>query len=64
VESQINEFNACRKGSEKFWYESNAEAMLEIVCWTLQEDDETLEEDFASRRISQQRRRNPKTIAH
>lgn len=61
IESQIEEFNARRKGSEKFWYESNAESMLQLVCATLGEDGPTLEDYFAHRPTSQLRRGDPKT---
>ena len=63
IESQIKEFNARLKGSEKFWYESNAESMLQLVCATLDEDGPTLEDYFANRPTSQLRRGDPKTPA-
>ena len=63
IESQIKEFNARLKGSEKFWFESNAEAMLQLVCWTLREDGPTLEDYFADRPTSQLRRGDPIAIA-
>lgn len=63
IESQIKEFNARLKGSEKFWYESNAESMLQLVCATLGEDGPTLEDYFANRPTSQLRRGDPKTPA-
>jgi hypothetical protein len=63
IESQIKEFNGRLKGSEKFWHESNAEAMLELVCWSLREDGPTLADYFANRPTSPFRRRNPNTIA-
>jgi len=47
IESQIKEFNARLKGSEKFWCESNAEAMLELVCWTLREESNYPDSDTA-----------------
>jgi len=63
IESQIKEFNARLKGSEKFWCESNAEAMLELVCWTLREEGRTLEDYFETRPTSAFRRKDPKTLA-
>jgi hypothetical protein len=63
IESQIKEFNSRLKGSEKFWHETNAEAMLELVCWTLSEDGPTLADYFANRPISQFRRRDSTAIA-
>lgn len=63
IESQIKEFNARLKGSEKFWCESNAESMLQLVCWSLREDGETLANYFAERPTSQLRRGDPKTLA-
>ena len=63
IESQIKEFNARLKGSEKFWCESNAEAMLELVCWTLREEGLTLEDYFETRPTSAFRRKDPKTLA-
>jgi hypothetical protein len=63
IESQIKEFNLRLKGSEKFWYESNAEAMLELVSWTLREQGETLEEYFANRPTSAFRCADPKSVA-
>ena len=63
IESQIKEFNARLKGSEKFWCESNAEAMLELVCWTLREEGRTLEDYFETRPASAFRHKDPKTLA-
>lgn len=66
IESQIKEFNARLKGSEKFWHESNAEAMLQLVCWTLREEGPTLEDYFATRPTAPTRRRTnaePPTLA-
>lgn len=63
VESQIKEINGRMKGSEKFWHESNAEAMLELVNWTLREDGPTLADYFATRPTSAFRHADPKTIA-
>ena len=63
IESQIKEFNARLKGTEKFWCESNAEAMLELVCWTLREEGRTLEDYFETRPTSAFRRKDPKTLA-
>jgi hypothetical protein len=55
----LKEFNARLKGSEKFWQETNAEAMLELVGWTLRDDDINLAHYFATRPTSQFRRTNP-----
>jgi hypothetical protein len=64
IESQVKEFNARLKGSEKFWNRANAEAMLQLVCWTLREDGPTLTDYFASRRGNPFRqRRETKTLA-
>ena len=56
IESQVKEFNGRLKGSEKFWHESNAEAMLELVSRSLREDGPTLADYFASRPTSPFRR--------
>jgi hypothetical protein len=63
IESQIKEFNGRLKGSEKFWHESNAEAMLQILCWTLREDGPTLADSLRTRPISPFRRTYPKPLA-
>jgi hypothetical protein len=63
IESQIKEFNIRVKGSEKFWYESNVEAMLELICWTLREDGKTLTDYFATRPTSAFHRRDSKMLA-
>jgi hypothetical protein len=49
IESQIKEFNARLKGSEKFWNKSNAESMLQLIAWGLREDGPTLRDHFANR---------------
>ena len=49
IESQIKEFNARLKGTEKFWNESNAESMLQIIAWSLRDDGPTLRDHLASR---------------
>lgn len=56
IESQVKEINARVKGSEKFWYETNAEAMLQLICGTLGEDGPTLEDHFQNRPTSPFRR--------
>lgn len=56
IESQVKEVNARVKGSEKFWYETNAEAMLQLICGTLGEDGPTLEDHFRNRPTSPFRR--------
>jgi len=63
VESQIKEFNARLKGSEKFWYEGNSEAMLQIICQTLSQDGPTLADHFDNRPTSPFRRTYDTTIA-
>lgn len=59
VESQIKEFNARLKGSEKFWHESNAESMLQLICKTLNEEGPTLADHFDTRSASPFRRSYP-----
>ena len=49
IESQIKEFNARLKGTEKFWNESHAESMLQIIAWGLREDGPTLRDHMSSR---------------
>lgn len=63
IESQIKEFNARVKGSEKFWHESNAEALLQVLCWTLRDDGVTLENYFETRPTSPFRHRETQTLA-
>ena len=49
IESQIKEFNYRVKGSEKFWNDSNVEAMLQIVANTLRDDGKDLANYMANR---------------
>lgn len=63
VESQIKEFNARMKGSEKFWYETNSEGMLQIICRTLGDEGPTLADHFDNRPTSLFRRTYDKTVA-
>jgi hypothetical protein len=49
MESQIKEFHRRIKGTEKFWNPSNAEAMLQLLCWSLRDDGPTLTDHMASR---------------
>lgn len=63
IESQIKEFNARVKGSEKFWHVPNAEAMLQVLCWTLRDDGVTLEDYFATRPTSPFRHKETLTLA-
>jgi hypothetical protein len=49
IESQIKEFNARIKGSEKFWNETNAEAILQIIAWGIRDDGPTLRDLLARR---------------
>jgi hypothetical protein len=49
IESQIKEFNARVKGSEKFWNQQNAEALLQIIAWGLRDDGPTLRKQLANR---------------
>ena len=48
IESQIKEFHARVKGTEKFWDEGNAEAMLPLIAWTLRDDGPTLRDHLES----------------
>jgi hypothetical protein len=63
IESQIKEFNTRLKGTEKCWNEEQAEAMLELVNWTLREDGPTLETYFDTRTTSPFRRSATNTLA-
>lgn len=63
IESQVKEFNGRLKGSEKFWHESNAESMLELVSRTLRDDGPTLADYFATRPTSPFRRHAPTATA-
>lgn len=63
IESQIKEYNYRMKGTEKFWNESNAESLLEVISWTLREDGPTLKDHFHERRTSPFRRNYEPTIA-
>jgi hypothetical protein len=63
VESQIKEFNMRLKGSEKFWYESNAESMLQLMCRVLNEEGPTLSDHFEERATSAFRRSYSQTLA-
>ena len=49
IESQIKEFNYRMKGSEKFWNEENAEALLQVIARTLRDDGQSLREFMAHR---------------
>jgi hypothetical protein len=49
IESQIKEFHRRVKGTEKFWNPSNAEALLQLLAWSLRDDGPTLEDYMASR---------------
>ena len=63
IESQIKEFNGRLKGTEKFWNKDNAEAMLELVNWTLRNDGKTLQQQFDTRSTSPFRRSASNTLA-
>ena len=67
IESQIKEFHARVKGTEKFWNGENAEAMLQLIAWTLRDDGPTLRDHLESRPGHAFRRRTtraePKTTA-
>lgn len=63
IESQIKEFNARLKGSEKFWCEINSEGMLQIICRTLGDEGPTLADHFDSRPMSPFRRTYNSAIA-
>lgn len=62
IESQIKEFNARVKGSEKFWNPNNAEALLQVIAWGLRDDEHTLRERLEARPGCAFRRRSRKTI--
>jgi hypothetical protein len=49
IESQIKEFHRRIKGTEKFWNPSNAEAMLQLLAWSLRNDGPTLKDYMANR---------------
>ena len=49
IESQIKEFHRRVKGTEKFWNPSNAEAMLQLLAWSLRDDGPTLKDYLANR---------------
>ena len=49
IESQIKEFHRRVKGTEKFWNPSNAEAMLQLLAWSLRDDGPTLANYLADR---------------
>jgi hypothetical protein len=49
IESQIKEFHRRIKGTEKFWNPSNAEAMLQLLAWSLRDDGPTLKDYMANR---------------
>jgi hypothetical protein len=63
IESQVKEINARVKGSEKFWYESNAEGMIQLICRTLCDEGPTLEDHFKNRPTSPFRRNYETTLA-
>jgi hypothetical protein len=49
IESQIKEFNYRVKGTEKFWNENNAEAMLQVIAQCLRDDGNDLKDYMANR---------------
>lgn len=60
IESQIKEFHRRIKGTEKFWNPSNAEAMLQLLVWSLRDDGPTLGDYMANRPgCAFRRRTNP-----
>ena len=60
IESQIKEFHRRLKGTEKFWNPSNAEAMLQLLAWTLRDDGPTVKSYLAERAgCAFRRRTNP-----
>lgn len=63
MESQVKEFNARVKGSEKFWHLDHAEAMLQLVVWTLRDDGPTLTDGLNSLPTSPFRRTHPTLAA-
>jgi hypothetical protein len=62
IESQIKEFNYRVKGSEKFWNEDHAEAMLQVIARCLRDDGQDLREYMANRPGRPFRRRANQTI--
>ena len=63
MESQVKEFNARVKGSEKFWHVAHAEAVLQLIAETLREDGPTLSDRINSRPVSPFRRNTPTLAA-
>jgi len=63
MESQVKEFNARVKGSEKFWHLDHAEAMLQLVVQTLRDDGPTLTDALNSLPTSPFRRNHPALAA-
>jgi hypothetical protein len=49
IESQIKEFHRRVKGTEKFWNPTHAEAMLQLLAWSLRNDGTTLKDYLANR---------------
>jgi len=62
IESQIKEFNYRVKGSEKFWNEDNAEAMLQVIARCLRDDGQSLRDYMANRPGHPFRRKATKPI--
>ena len=58
IESQIKEFNYRVKGSEKFWNEDNAEAILQVIAQCLRDDGHDLAGYMATRPGHVYRRRS------
>lgn len=56
IESQIKEINFRMKGTEKFWNQENAEALLQLVACDLRDDGHNLDQFFLRRKTSAYRR--------
>jgi hypothetical protein len=63
VESQIKEFNMRLKGTEKFWYQTSTEGVIQVICRTLGDEGPTLADHFEGRPSSPFRRTYNATIA-
>ena len=62
IESQIKEINFRMKGTEKFWNQENAEAILQLVVNELRDDGQGLEQFFERRHTSVYRRPSKRNL--
>ena len=62
IESQIKEINFRMKGTEKFWNQKNAEAILQLVVSELRDDGQGLEQFFERRQTSVYRRPSKRNL--